>query len=143
MKTYFAIGLAGMLALGMTGIGMAQENARQPQAPNQARQGIHGPRSIDQELDHLTKDLELTPNQRKQVRPLLQEHHDRIQALLDKNPSLSRQDLGPQIHAISDDTHHQIEALLTEHQKQLAKAMQERMHRGEESRRPAPSTAPK
>jgi Spy/CpxP family protein refolding chaperone len=128
-----------MLALGMTGIAMAQENAPQPHGPNQARQGIHGPRSIYQELDHLTKDLELTPDQRKQIRPLLEEHHDRIQALLDNNPKLSRQDLGPQIHAISDETHHQIDALLTEHQKQLAKAMVERMHNGEESRRPAPS----
>ena len=129
-----------MLALGMTGIAMAQENAPQPQGPNQTRPGIHGPRSIDQELDHLTKDLELTPNQRKQIRTMLQEHHDRIQALFDNNPRLSRQDLGPQIHAISDETHHQIETLLTEHQKQLAKAMQKRMHDGEESRRPAPST---
>ena len=72
---------------------------------------------------------------------MLQEHHDKIQALLDKNPGRSRQDLAPQIHAISDETHHQIEALLTEHQKQLAKAMQERMRDGKESRRPAPSTA--
>jgi periplasmic protein CpxP/Spy len=139
----FAVGLTGMLALGMTGIAMAQEHAPQPQGANQARQGIHGPRSIDQELDHLTKDLELTANQRKQIRLLLEEHHDRIQALFDKNPSLSREDLGPRIHAISDETHRQIEALLTDHQKQLAKAMQERMHAGEESRRPAPSTAPK
>ena len=143
MRTVFTVGLTGMLALGMTGIAMAQENAPQPQGPNQARQGIHGPRSIDQELDHLTKDLELTPKQRKQVRPLLEEHHDRIQALFDDNPKLSRKDLDPQIHAISDETHHQIEALLTEHQRQLAKAMQERMHHGEESRRPAPSTPSK
>ena len=129
-----------MLAPGMSGIAMAQENAPQPQGANQARQGMQAPRSIDQELDHLTKDLELTPNQRKQIRPLLQEHHDRIQALFDKNPRLSRKDLGPQIHAISDETHHQIEALLTEHQKQLAKSMQERMRNREESSRPAPST---
>ena len=143
MKTFFTVGLTGMLALGMTGIAMAQEHAPQPPGPNQARQGIHGPRSIDQELDHLTKDLELTPKQRKQIRPLLEEHHDRIQALFDNNPRLSREDLGPQIHAISDETHRQIEALLTEHQKQLAKVMQERMHAGDESKRPAPSTAPK
>src|SRR5205814_1822645 len=104
----------------------------EPQGPNRARQGIHGPRSIDQELDHLTKDLELTANQRKQIRRLLEEHHDRIQALFDKNPGVSRKDLGPQIHAINNETHHQIEALLTEHQKQLAKAMQERMRAGEE-----------
>src|ERR1700719_1356286 len=143
MRTFFTVGLSGILALGMSGIAMAQENAPQPQGTNQARQGIHGPRSIDQELDHLTKDLELTPKQRKQIRPLLEEHHDRIQALLDNNPKLSREDLGPQIHAISDETHHQIEALLTDHQKQLAKAMQERMRQGEGSRRPTPSTAPK
>jgi len=143
MRIYFAAGLTGMLALGMTGIAIAQEHAPQPQGPNQTLQGIHGPRSIDQELDHLTTDLELSANQRKQIRPLLQEHHDTIQALFDKNPKVSPQDLGPQIHAISDETHHQIEGLLTEHQKQLVKAMQERMHAGEESRRFAPSTPPK
>ena len=136
MRIFFTVGLIGILALGMSGIAMAQKNAPQPQGPN----GMQAPRSIDQELDRLTKDLELTPNQRKQIRPMLQEHHDRIQALFDKNPRLSRKDLGPQIHAISDETHHQIEALLTEHQKQLAKSMQERMRNGEESRRPAPST---
>ena len=121
--------LSGMLLLGTIGSTMAQENVSQPQT-DRPSQSIHGPRSIDQELDHLTKDLELTSNQRKQIRPLLEEHHDKIQALLDNNPKLSRQDLGPQIHAISDETHHEIEALLTEHQKQLAKAMQKRMHDG-------------
>jgi Spy/CpxP family protein refolding chaperone len=140
MRTFFTLGLTGMLALGTTGLAIAQENTPQPQGPNQARPGIHGPRSIDQELDHLTKDLELTANQRKQVRPLVEKHHDRLQALFDRNPGVSRKDLGPQIHAISDETHHEIHALLTEHQKQLEKAMQERMHAGEESRRSAPST---
>ena len=42
----------------------SQENVPQPQRMNQALQGIHGPRSVDQELDHLTKDLEFTANQR-------------------------------------------------------------------------------
>ena len=143
MRTVFSAGLTGVLALWMTGIAMAQGNTPPAQEPTQARPAIHGPRSIDQELDHLTKDLELTPNQWKQIRPLLQEHHDRIQALFDKNPGVSRKDLGPQIHAISDETHHQISALLTEHQKQLEKAMQEHMHAGEESRRPTPSPAPR
>jgi hypothetical protein len=143
MRTFITVGITAMLALGTTGIAMAQKQTPQPHGPDRSVPTIHRPRSIDEELDHLTKDLERTPNQRKQIKPLLDEHHDRIQALFDKNPSLSRRDLGPQIHAISDETHHQIEALLTEHQKQLAKTMRERMHDGEESRRPAPSTAPK
>jgi hypothetical protein len=135
-----------MLLLGITAPAAAQDNAaqdngtQQPSA-HQQLQHIHTPQSIDQELARLTKDLELTAQQQQQVRPLLQEHHDRIQALLDKNPSLSRQDLGPQIHAISDETHREIHALLTEHQKELEKAMQQREHKGEENRRPAPPAA--
>jgi protein CpxP len=136
MRCFLTLTFSGVLTLAITTVAIAQNNAPRPQGPSQAHQG--GPRSIDQELDHLTKDLELTPEQRKQVRPLLQEHHDKIQALMDKDPTLSRQALGPQIHAISDETHHEIEALLTDHQKQLAKAIQKRMHDGEESRRPAP-----
>jgi hypothetical protein len=128
-----------MLVLGMAGPAVAQDNGS-PQQPSarQQLQHIHTPGSIDQELARLTKDLELTPQQQQQVRPLLQEHHDRIQALLDKNPNASRQELGPQIHAISNDTHHEIHALLTNHQKELEKAMQQREHQGEENRRSAP-----
>jgi len=57
--------------------------------------------------------------------------------LRDKNPTASRQEFGPQIHAISDDTHRKIRALLSDHKK-LEKTMQEREHNGGESRRSAP-----
>jgi periplasmic protein CpxP/Spy len=127
-----------MLILGMAGSALAQDSQGQQPPPRQQLQHIHTPQSIDQELARLTKDLELTPGQQKQVRPLLQQHHDRIQTLLDKNPTASRQELGPQIHAISDETHHKIHALLSDHQKQLEKAMQMREHSGEENRRSAP-----
>jgi hypothetical protein len=141
MRIFLTFAFSGLVAICITGGAVAQDNTRRPQEPNQTLQGIHGPRSVDQELDHLTKDLELTPNQQKTIRPLLDEHHDKIQALMDKNPTLSRRALSPQIHAISDETHHEIEALLTDHQRELAKAMQNRMHAGEESRRPVPPPA--
>ncbi|HTF63627.1 MAG TPA: hypothetical protein VK638_13080 [Edaphobacter sp.] len=130
-----------MLMLGMAGPAVAQDSGGQQPSARQQLQHIHTPQSIDQELARLTKDLELTPEQQKQVRPLLEGHHDKIQALLDKNPNSSRQQLGPQIHAISDETHHEIHALLTDHQKELEKAMQQREHRGEEHRRPIPPAA--
>jgi hypothetical protein len=131
-----------MLLLGIAGPAVAQQNGvpQQPSARQQLQQ-IHSPQSIDQELARLTKDLELTPQQQQQVRPLLNQHHDKIQALLDKNPTASRQQLGPQIHAISDETHREIHALLTDHQKDLEKAMQQREHKGEENRRSAPPAA--
>ena len=112
-----------MFLLGIAGTAVAQDNEAEQPSARQQLQHIHTPQSIDQELAHLTKDLELT-SQQQQVLPLLEEHHDKIQALLDKNPTASRQELGPQIHAISDETHGKIHALLTGHQKELEKAMQ-------------------
>jgi hypothetical protein len=41
--------------------------------------------------------------------------------LLDKNPNNSRQQLDPQIHAISDEAHSEIHALLTDHKKRIGK----------------------
>jgi protein CpxP len=137
----FTLASGVMLMLGMAGPAVTQDKGAQQPSAREQLQHIHTPQSIDQELARLTKDLELTPDQQKQVRPLLVEHHDRIQALLDKNPKASRQELAPQIHAISDDTHHQIHALLTAHQQELEKAMQQREHHGEENRRPVPPAA--
>jgi periplasmic protein CpxP/Spy len=120
----FTLACGVMLVLGIVGPAVAQENGAQQTPARQQLQEIHTPQSIDQELAHLTRDLELTAEQQQQVRPLLEQHHDRIQALLDKNPTDSREELGPQIHAISDETHREIHALLTDHQKDLEKAMQ-------------------
>jgi Spy/CpxP family protein refolding chaperone len=136
----FMLAYGVMFLLGMAGPAVAQDKGVQPSACQQL-QHIHTPQSIDQELARFTKDLELTPKQQQQIRPLLGEHHDRIQALLDKNPKASRQELGPRIHAISDETHRKIHALLTDHQKELEKAMQQREHNGEENRRSPPPAA--
>lgn len=130
-----------MLMVATAGAAVAQNKGLQQPSARQQLQQIHTPQSIDQELTRLTKALELTPEQQQQVRRLLQEHHDKIQALLDKNPNASRQNLGPQIHAISDETHREIHALLTDRQKELEKTMQQREHNGEENRRPAPPAA--
>jgi periplasmic protein CpxP/Spy len=138
----FVLGYWVMVMLVGTTVAVAQDNGAQHPSARQQLQHIHAPQSIDQELDRLTKDLQLTPEQQQQVRSLLQEHHDKIQALLDKNPNASRQELGPQIHAISDETHREIHALLTDHQKELEKAMQEREHNGQENRNRTPPSAP-
>jgi protein CpxP len=137
----FALAYGVLLMLGMAGPAVAQDNGAQGPSAREQLQHIHTPQSIDQALARLTKDLVLTPEQQQQVRPLLEEHHDKIQAVLDKNPKASRQELGPQIHAISDETHHKIHALLTDHQKELEKAMQQREHHGEENKRSVPPPA--
>lgn len=131
-----------MLAFGMASpVAAPSPAAGEPQSARQQLQRIHTPQSIDQELARLTKDLELTREQQRHVKHLLEEHHDKIQALLDKNPKASRQALSPQIHAISDETHRQIHALLTPRQRKLESEMQQREHNGEENRRPMPPAA--
>ncbi len=92
-----------MLTFGMAGPAVAPDSGAQQPTAREQLQHVHTPQSIDQELARVTKVLELIPEQQKQIRPLLEERHDRIQALLDKNPTASRQQLGPQIHAISDE----------------------------------------
>ena len=137
----FAIACGAIFMFGMAGPTVAQDNGVQQPSARQQLQHIHTPQSIDQEVTRLTKDLQLTPEQQHQVRPLLEEHHNKIQTLLDKNPTASRQELASQIHAISDETHRSIHALLTDHQKELEKAMLHREHNGGENRRSAPPAA--
>jgi hypothetical protein len=118
-NTLISAALGGMLIVG----GVIWNGAASAQT--------RGPRSIDQEMDHLTKELELTAAEQKAIMPLLLEHRQRIQTLFDQHPSTPREALRTQIHSISDDTHREIDELLTDHQKQLVKAMQARMHRGD------------
>jgi hypothetical protein len=137
----FTLAHGVILMFGMAGPAIAQDNGVQGPSARQQLQHIHAPQSIDQELARLTKDLELAPEQQQHARPLLEEHDGRIQELLDKNPKASRHELGPQIHAISAETHRQIHGLLTDHQKELENAMQQRERNGEENRRSAPPAA--
>jgi periplasmic protein CpxP/Spy len=135
----FTLAYLIVFTIGMPCPGTTQDSGAQQPSAREQLQHIHTPQSIDQELAHLTKDLELTREQQQRVRSLLVEHRDRIQVLLDKNPTASRQELGSQIHAISNETHQKVHALLTDHQKELEKAMTQREHTGEENRR---STSP-
>ena len=50
-----------ILIAGMAGPAVAQDNAAQQPSARQQLQQVHSARSIDEELAHLTKDLELTP----------------------------------------------------------------------------------
>jgi hypothetical protein len=138
---HFTLVYGAILVLGMAANAIAQDNEVQHPSARQQLQHIHTPQSINQELARLARDLELTPQQQRQVRPLLQEHHDELKVLFDRNPTASRQELAPQIHAISDETHQKVHALLTDHQKELEKAMQLREHKGQENRRSAPPAA--
>jgi hypothetical protein len=84
---------------------------------------------VDSELTHLTKELDLTEEQRERIRPILVEHQRKEQAL-HQNTTLSSDDLRVQAHAISDETHKEIDPLLTDRQRQIVEAIQARAHHG-------------
>src|SRR5882757_9709310 len=96
--------------------------------------------ALDKCVSRQSEDCAKLCEPKQQVGPLLDEHHNKIQALLEKNPNASRQELGPQIHVISEETHREVHGLLSDHQQQLEKAMQQGEHRGAESRRSVPPT---
>jgi hypothetical protein len=120
-----------MIALGAAGGALAQDTSTPPQAqqaPEQAseqpgaflrRGGPQGPdwrqrmlqndrgtASADDELAHLVKNLDLTPDQAAKIRPILQAHHDSILNLLKTAPaSLTHAEFRAQVHQISAETH--------------------------------------
>ena len=91
--------------------------------------------SVEEQVRRLTKDLDLTPQQQEKVRQLSWVHHDRIQKILDTAPAtLTYPDFQTQVHAISQQFHDSVNAILTPHQLELMKGMVGRLDSGMEAR---------
>ncbi len=134
MQTKFAtLALSGLLALGVTGAAFAQDNPPPPPNQDQAGppQGGRGGMRMDpdHQLARLTSALNLTTDQQSQIKPLLVDRQQKMQALF-QNQSLSQDDRRAQSRTISQGTNNSIKALLTDEQKQKFDAMQESMRRG-------------
>jgi protein CpxP len=139
MKIY-TLALSGLLTLGMAGgAAMAQDMS----APPQQGSGPGGRHGMDPEgqLKHLTKALDLTPDQQTQLKPILDAQHQQMEAL-HQDQALSREDRFAKMKALREDSKTKIEAVLNDAQKQKYEAMQERMHdrRGGGQEAPAPQS---
>jgi protein CpxP len=125
----FALALGGLIALGVTGAAGAQDTPPPPPDQNQAGPppGGRGMRmDPDRQLARLTEALSLTTDQQAQIKPLLVDRQQKIQALM-QDQSVSQEDRRAKARTISEGTNVSIKALLTEDQKQKFAAMQERM----------------
>jgi hypothetical protein len=146
--------ISGFLFGGVAVLGAGACNKAQEKAPPQAQaeqaislQGAADWRqrmqanhkadsSIEQQVRRLTQDLDLTPAQQQKVRQLSRVHNKRIQAILDTAPpTLTREAFTTQVHAISQEYHDSVNAILTPRQLQLMKAMVGRLDSGQEARR--------
>lgn len=130
----FTLALGGLLAFCASTAAFAQDNPPPPSDQNQAGAPPQGPggrgmrMDPDRQLAHLTQALSLTTDQQTQIKPLLVERQQKMQALM-QDQSVSQEDRRAQMRSISEGTNNSIKALLTEDQKQKFAAMQERMRR--------------
>src|ERR1700735_5555536 len=121
------IALSGLLAFGATTALYAQDNSGQQHQQGQWGGGHgRGGMNPDEQLKHMTKQLDLSADQENQIRPILQDRQQKMQALF-QDQSLSREDRRTKMMAIRQDSEGKITAVLNDQQKQKYQAMQERM----------------
>jgi len=118
------LALAGLLSVA-GGAALAQDNAA-PQAPQERGYGHRGMMNPDEQLKHLTKQLDLTAEQQTQIKPLLESQQQQAMQL-HQDQSLAPQDRRTKMMAIHNDTKSKIEAVLNDTQKQKYEAMQAKM----------------
>ena len=126
-NTLFTLALSSALALGATSVLYAQDTGAP--APQEQQQGpmAHGRHRMDpdRQLQHMTKTLNLTSDQQTQIRPILVDRQQKMEALF-QDQSLSREDRHSKMQAIQQDSKNRIEAVLNDQQKQTFESMHQR-----------------
>jgi Spy/CpxP family protein refolding chaperone len=123
--------LMGWAVFTCSGRLMAQQSAAAPDVSNQAEPGKRGVAALVQSrVEALNKDLDLTDEQKKKIRPLLKAEFQRIREV-QSNTSLSEGQVKRRTMSIRRSTHERIAEILTPEQK--AKWQQVRQARHDDS----------
>jgi Spy/CpxP family protein refolding chaperone len=126
-----ALALGGLLA-GAT-VSFAQDNGTN-NPPHRGRPGMMG---IDQRVEHMAKQLNLTDAQKPKVKAILEASEKKMQEL-HADTSLSQEDRRTKMRAIMEDQHKDIKAILTPEQAEKFPALRP----GGPGRPPGPPAAP-
>ena len=114
-----ALGL-GLLSLPV----MSQTGSKGSMGEGQGRHH-HGMRTADEQLEHLTKALNLSADQQAKIKPILQDQHSQIESLK-QNTSMSKEDRHGKFKQIRQETHQKIRDVLIDDQKAKFAEMQAR-----------------
>ena len=119
-------------ALLSTGVMLAQspdpsQQSTAPQATQSAHARGHHTKDPDKQAQHLGKKLSLSSDQVAQIKPVLENRAQQMQALR-ADTSLSKQDRRTKAQAIMQDSKTKIEAVLNDQQKQQFEQMLAQRH---------------
>ncbi|HXJ97121.1 MAG TPA: hypothetical protein VMT20_30145 [Terriglobia bacterium] len=142
LKRLFIVAATAMLAFGVAIAGAQSSDSGQAAPPAGGR--MRGPMGPDQQLEHMSKALNLTDDQKSQIKPILQDRQKQMESLR-SDTSLSPEDRRSKARSLMQDSNAKIIAVLNDEQKTKFKEMQSRMreHRGPPGGAPnAPSGPP-
>ena len=132
------------LGLAVAGVSCAQAQDSQATAPANSAQPAQGRRAPDpqQQLQHMTKQLQLSADQQAKIGPILQQRDQQIQAVR-ADSNLSQADRRAKLMSLAQDSSRQIDAVLTPAQRDQMKAMREKAmeHMQERRSQHVPSSA--
>jgi hypothetical protein len=95
----FTLALGGLLTLGVSGAAMAQDNAAPAPAPGQEQGRGPGRMNPDRQLEHMTRELGLSADQQNQIRPLLVDRQQKMEAVF-QDQSIAQQDRRARMQSI-------------------------------------------
>jgi protein CpxP len=94
-------------------------------SPEKSHRGRRQQMSPDQQLERLSKALNLTDDQKQQIRPILQDRQEKMQGVR-SDASLSREDRMNKMRSTFEETNSKIRAVLNDEQKQKFDQRQQR-----------------
>src|ERR1700742_2483980 len=119
--------IAASLALALTsGAALAQQPAAPPDGQQPHRFGHHGP-NPHRQVEHLTRELNLTPDQAAKLEPTLANRDQQMEAI-HKNGQLTQEAAREQMRALRQSTEQQLAGVLTPEQLQQMKQMRRGPH---------------
>ena len=122
--------LLSALALSLSFGGAFAQQAQDPQQAAPAPQGeYHHAPNPHRQAEHLSKELNLTPDQTAKIEPILASRDQQMQALR-QNSQLSEADRHQQMRSINQQSEQQMNGILTPDQVAQLKAMRHHGHRG-------------
>jgi len=153
-KLNLILSITAMLIFGATAFAAAPQDAQSSQQPSAQSKTGHGHgagegqgrgmgMNPDAMLEHMSKELNLTDDQKTKIKPILEDQSKQMQDLR-QNTSASEQDRHAKMKQIHESTMSQLRPILTsDQQKKLDEMMSHRGEHGQEHQHSGDASTPK